>query len=151
MPEAILEKAKAMAKKVTDGLGGRGIFGVELFIAGEEVYFSEVSPRPHDTGLVTLITQSASEFALHIRAVLGLPLAYNDISPGASAAFKSQEEKTPACVKVDPTIWDKDTTLRVFGKADAHVGRRLAVILVQDHTADTAKTRAMTKIKLLEG
>lgn len=151
MSAEVLAKAQAIAKTVTDGLGGRGIFGVELFIAGDEVYFSEVSPRPHDTGLVTLITQSASEFALHVRAVLGLPLAYNDVSAGASAAFKSQQEQTPSCVSVDATIWDKDTTLRVFGKADAHVGRRLAVVLVQDRDAETAKERAMQKIGLLEG
>jgi len=151
MPDHVLKKAQTIAQTVTDGLGGRGIFGVELFIAGDEVYFSEVSPRPHDTGLVTLMTQSASEFALHVRAVLGLPLAYNDISAGASAAFKSQQEQTPACIRVDEALWDKDTSIRVFGKADAHIGRRLAVVLVQDSDAETAKQRVMDKIGLLQG
>ena len=92
MSELALQRAKDMAKTITDGLGGRGLFGVELFIEGDEVYFSEVSPRPHDTGMVTLITQSQSEFALHLRAVLGLPLGFTFYGEGASAAFKSENE-----------------------------------------------------------
>jgi len=150
MSAKVLEKAKIIAKTVTDGLGGRGIFGVELFIAGDEVYFSEVSPRPHDTGLVALVTQSASEFALHIRAVLGLPLAYSDISAGASAAFKATQTQNPACVRVPDLFWDTQTSLRVFGKADAYSGRRLGVVLVQDENVETAKQKAMQKITLLQ-
>jgi len=151
MSETVLAKAKHIAKTVTDGLGGRGIFGVELFIAGDEVYFSEVSPRPHDTGLVTLITQSASEFALHIRAVLGLPLAYAEISAGASAAFKSTQTQQPSSVSVPNSFWDNQTSLRVFGKAEAFPGRRLGVVLVQDQDSEKAKQKAMQKITLLEG
>lgn len=89
MSEQSLQKAKDIAKAVTDGLGGRGIFGVEFFVKGDEVYFSELSPRPHDTGMVTLITQSQSQFALHVRAVLGLPLNYTTYGSGACGAFKS--------------------------------------------------------------
>jgi len=89
MKKSVKTKAKNMAKKITDGLGGRGIFGVELFIKKDKVYFSEVSPRPHDTGMVTMITQSQSEFALHLRAVLGLPLGFITYGSGVSAAFKS--------------------------------------------------------------
>ncbi len=86
------KNAQEIAKKITDGLGGRGIFGVEMFIKGDEVYFSEVSPRPHDTGMVTMITQSQSEFALHVRAILGLPLDYIDYGCGASAAYKARND-----------------------------------------------------------
>ena len=119
-----------MAQKITDGLGGRGIFGVELFIKDDEVYFSEVSPRPHDTGMVTLITQSQSEFALHVRAVLGLPLDFTFYGDGASAAFKSEVESTKPLVEVDDSLFTTNSFVRVFGKPEAHKGRRLAVALV---------------------
>jgi len=126
------ERAQEIAQKITDGLGGRGIFGVEMFVKGDEVYFSEVSPRPHDTGMVTLITQSQSEFALHLRAVLGLPLGFTFYGDGASAAFKSEVESVAPVVEVDDSLFSQNSYVRVFGKPEAHKGRRLAVVLVYD-------------------
>ncbi len=132
MSEVALQKSQEMAKIITDGLGGRGLFGVELFIKGDEVYFSEVSPRPHDTGMVTLITQSQSEFALHLRAVLGLPLGFTFYGDGASAAFKSEVDNHAPVVDVDDSLFSNNSYVRVFSKPEAHKGRRLAVALVFD-------------------
>ncbi len=132
MSDVAKAKAQEMAKIITDGLGGRGIFGVELFIKGDEVYFSEVSPRPHDTGMVTLITQSQSEFALHLRAVLGLPLGFTFYGEGASAAFKSDTHNFAPVVDVDDSLFSDNSFVRVFSKPEAHKGRRLAVALVFD-------------------
>ncbi len=126
------QKAQEMAKIITDGLGGQGLFGVELFIKGDEVYFSEVSPRPHDTGMVTLITQSQSEFALHLRAVLGLPLGFTFYGDGASAAFKSDVHNFAPVVDVDDALFCDNSFVRVFSKPQTHKGRRLAVLLVFD-------------------
>ena len=126
------ERSEEMAKTITDGLGGRGLFGVELFIKGDEVYFSEVSPRPHDTGMVTLITQSQSEFALHLRAVLGLPLGFTFYGDGASAAFKSTKDSYAPVVDVDDSLFSANSFVRVFGKPESHKGRRMAVALVFD-------------------
>lgn len=130
MTQTALENAQSIAKSITDGLGGRGIFGVELFVKGDTVYFSEVSPRPHDTGMVTLITQSQSEFALHIRAVLGLPLDFHFYGDGASAAFKSFKESKKPGLAIDPSLFSANSFVRIFGKPEAHIGRRLAVVLV---------------------
>lgn len=149
MTEVAKQKAQDIAKRITDGLGGRGLFGVELFIAGDEVYFSEVSPRPHDTGMVTLITQSQSEFALHLRAVLGLPLSFTFYGDGASAAFKSEKESSAPVVEVDDALFTTNSFVRVFGKPQSHEGRRLAVALVFDEV-DAAMRQAkslITKIK----
>ena len=132
MSETAKQKAQDIAKTVTDGLGGRGIFGVEMFIKDDEVYFSEVSPRPHDTGMVTMITQSQSEFALHIRAVLGLPLDYIDYGCGASAAYKAKADTFNPIVDIDDSVFTKDSFIRVFGKPQSHVGRRMAVALSYD-------------------
>ncbi|QDF27729.1 formate-dependent phosphoribosylglycinamide formyltransferase [Halarcobacter anaerophilus] len=132
MSEEAKQKAQEIAKTVTDGLGGRGIFGVELFIKGDEVYFSEVSPRPHDTGMVTMITQSQSEFALHVRAVLGLPLDYIDYGCGASAAYKAQEDTFTPTIDIEDSAFTKNSFVRVFGKPQSHEGRRMAVALVFD-------------------
>ena len=143
------ERAEAIAKSVTDGLGGQGLFGVELFIKGDEVYFSEVSPRPHDTGMVTLITQSQSEFALHLRAVLGLPLGFTFYGDGASAAFKSGKDSYSPVVEVDDSLFSDNSFVRVFGKPESHKGRRMAVALVFDKVEkalEKAKT-LITKIK----
>jgi len=141
MTNAALQKAKDIAKAVTDGLGGRGIFGVEFFVKGEEVYFSELSPRPHDTGMVTLITQSQSQFALHVRAVLGLPLDYTTYGSGACGAYKaSSESLTPALTVLD-NAFTANSFVRIFGKPESHVGRRMAVSLVLDDV-ETAKERA---------
>jgi phosphoribosylglycinamide formyltransferase 2 len=143
MSEKALQKAKDIAKAVTDGLGGRGIFGVEFFVKGEEVYFSELSPRPHDTGMVTLMTQSQSQFALHIRAVLGLPLNYTTYGAGACGAYKAKNEsKTPILEIPDSAFTDK-SFVRVFGKPESHIGRRMAVSLVLDEDVEIAKERAL--------
>ena len=141
MSSEALQKAKNIAKAVTDGLGGRGIFGVEFFIKDEEVYFSELSPRPHDTGMVTLITQSQSQFALHIRAVLGLPLDYTTYGSGACGAYKAKNESHTPTLEVPDTAFTKDSFVRVFGKPETHVGRRMAVSLVLDEVEE-AKRRA---------
>ncbi len=132
MSQTALERSREIAKKITDGLGGRGIFGVELFIKGDEVYFSEVSPRPHDTGMVTLITQSQSEFALHLRAVLGLPLGFTFYGEGASAAYKAANESYAPVVAVDESVFDERSFVRIFSKPESHKGRRMAVVLVFD-------------------
>jgi len=139
-PDA-LQKAQEIAKSVTDGLGGRGIFGVEFFVKDDEVYFSELSPRPHDTGMVTLITQSQSEFALHVRAVLGLPLDFNFYGPGACGAYKAKNESHNPTLEVPDDAFTKDSFVRVFGKPESHVGRRMAVSLVLDEVEE-AKRRA---------
>ncbi len=140
-PEA-LQKAKDIAKSVTDGLGGRGIFGVEFFVKDEEVYFSELSPRPHDTGMVTLITQSQSQFALHVRAVLGLPLEYTTYGSGACGAYKAKNESHNPTLEVPDNAFTKDSFVRIFGKPESHIGRRMAVSLVLDEV-ETAKERAL--------
>jgi len=143
MSDQALQKAKDIAKSVTDGLGGRGIFGVEFFVKGEEVYFSELSPRPHDTGMVTLITQSQSQFALHIRAVLGLPLDYTTYGAGACGAYKAKNEnKNPTLEIPDDAFTDK-SYVRIFGKPESHIGRRMAVSLVLDSDMKRAKERAL--------
>ncbi|QOP44810.1 formate-dependent phosphoribosylglycinamide formyltransferase [Sulfurimonas paralvinellae] len=149
MSEAAKKNAQDIAKAITDGLGGQGIFGVELFVKGDEVYFSEVSPRPHDTGMVTLITQSQSEFALHLRAVLGLPLGFTFYGDGASAAFKSEVHNYAPVVDVDDSLFSENSFVRVFGKPEAHKGRRLAVALVFDKVeAALEKARELiTKVK----
>lgn len=141
MSEATLQKAKDIAKVVTDGLGGRGIFGVEFFVKDEEVYFSELSPRPHDTGMVTLITQSQSQFALHVRAVLGLPLDYTTYGSGACGAYKAKNKSHNPVLEVPDSAFSQDSFVRVFGKPESHVGRRMAVSLVLDDV-DIAKKRA---------
>jgi len=143
MSEAALQKAKDIAKAVTDGLGGRGIFGVEFFVKGEEVYFSELSPRPHDTGMVTLITQSQSQFALHVRAVLGLPLNYTTYGAGACGAYKAKNESSNPVLDIPASAFTENSFVRVFGKPESHVGRRMAVSLVLDSEVERAKERAL--------
>ncbi|OQX49750.1 MAG: phosphoribosylglycinamide formyltransferase 2 [Epsilonproteobacteria bacterium 4484_20] len=147
-PEA-LRKAQEIAKAVTDGLGGRGIFGVEFFVKDEEVYFSELSPRPHDTGMVTLITQSQSEFALHVRAVLGLPLDFTFYGAGACGAYKAKNESHSPVLEIPDDAFTKDSFVRVFGKPESHVGRRMAVSLVLDEV-ETAKRRATEIVEKID-
>ncbi|QBF82259.1 formate-dependent phosphoribosylglycinamide formyltransferase [Shewanella maritima] len=144
MPAHVLEKAQAMSKKVVEALGGYGLFGVELFIQGDEVYFSEVSPRPHDTGLVTLISQDVSEFALHARAILGLP-----ITPitqfGASASAVVLAEGTSTDIRYEGLAQALEaplTQLRIFGKPDIDGRRRLGVALARDNSIDAAIEKA---------
>jgi phosphoribosylglycinamide formyltransferase 2 len=146
MKKEILQQAQDIAKKVTDGLGGRGIFGVELFIKGDEVYFSEVSPRPHDTGMVTMISQSQSEFALHVRAILGLPLDFTFLSEAASAAYKAETKSANPHFDVPNDAFSKNSFVRIFGKPNAHKGRRMAVVLVSDEV-EKAKKRAEEIVK----
>ena len=129
MSEVAKQKAIDVAKKITDGLGGRGLFGVELFVKGDDVYFSEVSPRPHDTGMVTMITQSQPQFALHVRAVLGLPLDYISYGAGASAAYKSTTDTFTPEINIDPSLFTANSFVRVFGKPQTHLGRRMALAL----------------------
>ncbi len=147
MSQEVLQKAQTIAKAITDGLGGRGIFGVELFIKGDEVYFSEVSPRPHDTGMVTLITQSQSEFALHIRAILGLPLGFSFFSPGASAAYKASSHSFAPVIEADESIFSEESFLRVFGKPQSHPGRRMAVVLTLGKSTQEALQKAQELIQ----
>lgn len=151
-----LERAQSIARAVTDGLGGHGIFGVEFFVRDGEVLFSELSPRPHDTGLVTLATQSLSEFELHLRAVLGLPVP--DITterPGAShAVVADRAVDTPAFVGVDDALAQPETTVRLFGKPESYDGRRMAVTVSTADDTDTARSRAAAaadQIALREG
>jgi phosphoribosylglycinamide formyltransferase 2 len=121
MTPGALASARDVAKRVTDGLGGRGIFGVELFVRGDQVWFSEVSPRPHDTGMVTMITQVQNEFELHARAILGLPVDTALRSPGASAVvYGALEAKGIAYEGVDEALRVPQTDLRLFGKPEAH-------------------------------
>jgi phosphoribosylglycinamide formyltransferase 2 len=135
MSRVVLQKAQDIAKKITDGLGGRGIFGVELFVKGDEVYFSEVSPRPHDTGMVTMITQSQSEFALHLRAVLNLPLDFTTYDIGASAAFKATKDSCSPSLNIDESLFSSNSYVRVFGKPNSHKGRRMALLLTSGQDA----------------
>jgi phosphoribosylglycinamide formyltransferase 2 len=138
MSDLAIQRAKDIAKKITDGLGGRGLFGVELFVKGDEVYFSEVSPRPHDTGMVTMITQTQSEFALHLRAILDLPLGFNFITAGASAAYKSNSHSLVPELDVDNSLFTNNSYVRVFSKPESHKGRRMAVLLTEDKTSQKA-------------
>ncbi|OQX72515.1 MAG: phosphoribosylglycinamide formyltransferase 2 [Campylobacteraceae bacterium 4484_4] len=147
MSDIAIDRAKIIAKTITDGLGGRGIFGVELFIKGDEVYFSEVSPRPHDTGMVTMITQSQSEFALHVRAVLGLPLGFRFYGPGASAAYKAEVDSQAPAFEIDDALFDTDAFVRIFGKPESHPGRRMAVALTFGEDALEYAKALITKIK----
>jgi phosphoribosylglycinamide formyltransferase 2 len=142
MSDIAIKKAQDIAKAVTDGLGGRGIFGVEFFVKGDEVYFSELSPRPHDTGMVTLITQSQSEFALHVRAVLGLPLDFTYYGNGACGAYKAKNESHNPIIDVPNSAFSANSYVRVFGKPESHKGRRMAVSLVLDSDVEAAKAKA---------
>ena len=135
MSEIAKQRSIDVARTITDGLGGRGLFGVELFVKGDEVYFSEVSPRPHDTGMVTMITQSQTQFALHVRAVLGLPLDYIDYGAGASAAYKSTTDTFNPIINIDSSIFTNNSFVRIFGKPQTHLGRRMAVALTFDRNS----------------
>jgi len=145
MSEAARAKARDMAAKVTEALGGLGIFGVELFVKGDEVWFSEVSPRPHDTGLVTLVSQRLSEFALHARAILSLPVSTELVSPGASAVIYGGVEAGALTFDgVDAALKIPGSELRLFGKPESFVKRRMGVALARAATTDEARARAKT-------
>jgi phosphoribosylglycinamide formyltransferase 2 len=143
MSPVALQKAREIARAVTGALGGRGIFGVELFIKGDQVWFSEVSPRPHDTGLVTLTTQRLSEFELHARAILGLPVDVGLRRPGASAViYGGVEAKGIAFEGVAEALRVPESDLRLFGKPESFVKRRMGVAVANADTTDEARRRA---------
>lgn len=143
MSEKALKRAREIAKQVTDNLGGRGIFGVELFVKGDHVWFSEVSPRPHDTGMVTMISQVQSEFEIHARAILGLPVSVALRAPGASAViYGGREAKGIAFEGVDEALRVPQSDIRLFGKPEAFTRRRMGVALANGANPDEARARA---------
>lgn len=144
MSATALEKARDIARKVTDALGGHGIFGVELFIKGDDVIFSEVSPRPHDTGMVTMISQDLSEFALHARAVLGLPVpGIRFYGPSASRAVVVEGDTNRVEFdNLDKVLEEPGTQMRIFGKPEVVGHRRMAVILATDDSVEAARAKA---------
>lgn len=150
MSAAALAESQRIAHAVTAELGGNGIFGVELFIAGDEVYFSEVSPRPHDTGLVTLISQDLSEFALHARAILGLPIpVIRQRGPAASCALLVDGNSNNVRFEnVERALTEPDTAIRLFGKPEVRGHRRMGVSLALGGTIEEAraKARKMTEV-----
>lgn len=152
MTEQQIQEAKRIAKTVTDELGGFGIFGVELFLAGDQVYFSEVSPRPHDTGLVTLVTQNLSEFALHARAILGYPIPeIIQLSPGASRPLKAKAEyNNYEVIGLEEALAVPNTQVRVFGKPVTKVGRRIAVTLSSADSVEQARENAKLALDKLD-
>jgi phosphoribosylglycinamide formyltransferase 2 len=145
MSVALLEEAHEMARAVTDALGGWGVFGVELFVAGDRVLFSEVSPRPHDTGLVTLVSQDLSEFALHVRAILGLPIPHvARLGPSASCAIVAEGVGVPVFHRVDEALAEPGSNVRLFGKPRVEGHRRVAVALARGETLADARAIART-------
>ncbi len=150
MTAMALEKSRQIAKAITGNLGGRGIFGVELFIKGDMVWFSEVSPRPHDTGLVTLCTQRLSEFELHARAILGLPVDVALRRPGASAViYGGLAEKGIAFEGVAEALAVPESDLRLFGKPESFVKRRMGVAVANADSTDEARSRAKLAASLV--
>ncbi len=145
MSEIALAESQKIAAAITAALGGRGIFGVELFIKGDTVYFSEVSPRPHDTGLVTLISQDLSEFALHARAILGLPVpAIRQHGPSASSVILVEgESQQPSFAGLEDVLAEPDTDLRLFGKPFIKGQRRMGVVVARDESIETARQKAV--------
>ena len=152
MSDAALANAREVAKKITDALGGRGIFGVELFIKGDEVYFSEVSPRPHDTGMVTMIGQDLSQFALHARAILGLPIP-NIVQHGPSASaviLVEGESEQVSFGNLKEALAQPDTQLRLFGKPQVKGKRRMGVAVARGETLDAAREKAKAAAAAVE-
>ena len=143
MSEKAKQKAQEIAKAITGNLGGRGLFGVELFIKGDDVWFSEVSPRPHDTGMVTMATQYQNEFELHARAILGLPVSTVLREAGASAVIYGQmDEKGITFENVDKALAVPQTDIRLFGKPEAFTRRRMGVALAYGNDVDETRKRA---------
>ncbi len=155
-PQAMSEAARAEAERialaVTEGLGGRGIFGVELFVKGDQVWFCEVSPRPHDTGLVTLISQDLSEFALHARAILGLPVpAIRQFGPAASAVILVEGESSRVSFgNLEAALSEADTALRLFGKPQVSGQRRMGVALARDESIEAARAKALLSARAVK-
>ncbi len=156
MSEIALARSRQIAKEVTDNLGGRGLFGVELFIKGDEVWFSEVSPRPHDTGMVTMVTQAQNEFELHARAILGLPVDTRLREPGASAViYGGHEQAGIAFEGIAEALRVQQTELRLFGKPEAFIRRRMGVALAYGgggthNSANDARQRAKQAASLIK-
>ena len=148
MSALALARSRQIAAAIADNLGGWGVFGVELFVKGDEVWFSEVSPRPHDTGLVTLVSQELSEFALHARAILGLPVGAGDggtidpIGPSASCAMLAQGQGVPVFSNVEAALQAPQTALRLFGKPRVEGQRRVGVTLARAGDVDAARAVA---------
>ena len=156
MSPLALERAREIAGKVSADLGGWGVFGMEFFVKGDEVWFSEVSPRPHDTGLVTLVSQTLSEFALHARAILGLPVGADaggsipNLSPGASCAVLAEGHGVPVFDDVDAALAHPDTALRLFAKPRVAGQRRVAVTLARADSVDAARRLARDAASALQ-
>jgi phosphoribosylglycinamide formyltransferase 2 len=152
MPAAALAESQRIAAAVTGALGGNGLFGVELFVAGETIWFSEVSPRPHDTGLVTLISQDLSEFALHARAILGLPIpAIRQFGPAASCALLVDGDSANVSFEgVDRALARPGTALRLFGKPEVRGHRRMGVALALGTGVDAARAQARAMVEILQ-
>lgn len=146
------EKAREIAGKITEALGGRGIFGVELFVKGDDVIFNEVSPRPHDTGMVTMITQDLSQFALHARAVLGLPIPnIRFLGPGASRAVVVEGDSTQVSFgNLSKVLEQPDTQIRLFGKPEVHDHRRMGVLLARAESTDEARQKTKNMLDNLK-
>ncbi|MDX1754774.1 MAG: formate-dependent phosphoribosylglycinamide formyltransferase [Marinobacter sp.] len=144
MSDKALARSRDIAATVTEDLGGFGVYGVELFVRGDDVYFSEVSPRPHDTGLVTLVSQDLSEFALHAQAILGLPVpAIRQLGPAASSVILPEgESDAPVYSGLENALAEPDVQLRVFGKPELKGRRRMGVALAKGDTLDEAKAKA---------
>jgi phosphoribosylglycinamide formyltransferase 2 len=143
MSQKALQRAREIAEAVTGNLGGRGLFGVELFVKGDQVWFSEVSPRPHDTGMVTMVTQAQNEFELHARAILGLPVDTTLRDPGASAViYGGLEARGIAFTGVAEALSVPQTDLRLFGKPESFVRRRMGVALAYGNNVDDTRERA---------
>ncbi|MFA9500455.1 formate-dependent phosphoribosylglycinamide formyltransferase [Mannheimia sp. E30BD] len=152
MSEIALRKAQEAAGKITSALGGRGIFGVELFVCGDEIIFNEVSPRPHDTGMVTMASQELSQFALHARAILGLPIPeIYTISPAASKAIAVESKSDNVRFgNLDKVLEEIGTQLRLFGKGEVNGRRRLGVVLARDENTDKALEKVRRAYDKLE-
>ena len=152
MSEAALAESRRIAGAVTEALGGRGVFGVELFVRGDAVWFSEVSPRPHDTGMVTMISQDLSQFALHARAILGLPIpGVRQQGPSASAVLIVEgESQAVTFSNLDQALVQPDTQLRLFGKPEVSGQRRMGVALARAESIDQAREKAMAVIAAIK-
>lgn len=150
MSALAMQRSRDIAKKVTDNLGGRGLFGVELFVKGDEVWFSEVSPRPHDTGMVTMCSQVQNEFEIHARAILGLPVNIAMRAAGASAVIYGQlEQKGIAFTGVDQALRVPQSDIRLFGKPESFTRRRMGVALANGKDTDEARSRAKLAASLV--
>lgn len=148
MTSKALENAKHIAKKVTDALGGLGLFGVELFIKGDDVWFSEVSPRPHDTGMVTMATQRQSEFELHAKAILGLPVSTQLSNPGASAVIYGEYDCASIAINnIDKALSVDGVDIRIFGKPQSFKKRRMGVIIASGNDHEDARKKASNALK----